>query len=313
MPALPTSGSVAGTVAYPARPLHLIVAFPAGTAVDALARLVAGRLAPALGQPVIVENRPGAAGNIGIGFAARAAPDGYTLAIVGAGVTINPTLYGARAVDPVRAFAPVIQLTVQPIVIVVHPALAAATLADVIELARREPGGVAYSTPGVGTPTHIAAELLALRAGISWLHVPYSGAGQLMTDVLTGEVPVSFTLLGAAQAYLPGGQLRAIAVTTSDRISALPGVPTVAESGYPGYEISSWHGIVAPAGTDDAIVARLNAEIARILLDPDVSAHLRTLGMEPAGGSASAFAARVASEQARWRAVIEKAGIKGEP
>jgi tripartite-type tricarboxylate transporter receptor subunit TctC len=178
-----------------------------------------------------------------------------------------------------------------------------------IELARRKPGQLAYSTPGVGTPTHIAAELLAMRAGITWLHVPYAGSGPLLTDVLSGEVPLSFTLLGSAEPFLRSGQLSAIAVSTDRRVHALPAVPTVAESGFADYEITSWHGIVAPAGTPPAVVERLQRELAAILLHPDIVARLRTLGMEPAAGTSSAFRARIVAESERWKAVIREAGI----
>ena len=297
---------------YPSRTVRVIVSLPAGTAVDALARMIGQCLAAALGQPVVVENHPGAAGNTGTALAARAAPDGYTLAIVGAGATINPSLYGASAVDPVHAFAPVTQLTTQPIVVVAHPSLRADSLGDAIALARAEPGRLAYSTHGVGTPTHVAAELLAQRANIAWLHVPYSGAGPLMSDVISGDVPLSFTLLGAAQAFVREGRLRALAVTTQRRVDALPGVPTIAESGYPGFEITSWHGIVAPAGTPKPIIARLNFECAVILRDAVVAARLHALGMEAAPATPGAFGQRIASEVVHWKEVVDKAGIRPE-
>jgi tripartite-type tricarboxylate transporter receptor subunit TctC len=297
---------------YPSRPLKVIVSSPAGTAVDALARVTSVRLAAALGQPVVVENHPDAAGNIGTALAARAAPDGYTLAIVGASATINPSLYGARAVDPVRAFAPITQLTTQPIVVVAHPSLGVRSLGEAIALARAKPGRLAYSTPGVGTPTHVAAELLAQRADVAWLHVPYSGAGQLLSDVISGDVALSFTLLGAAQPFLRDGRLRALAVTTRQRIDALPDVPTIAESGYPGFEVTSWHGIVAPADTPKPIIARLNFEYAVILRGADVVARLRALGMEGAPSTPVAFRERIASEVAHWRGVVDRAGIRAE-
>ena len=299
--------------AYPSKPVHLIVAFPAGTAVDGLARLMGAKVEPILGQSVIVENRPGAGGNIGTAFVARAAPDGYTLAMVGASVTINPALHGAKVVDPVREFTPVIQLTTQPIVLVAHPSLEASSMSDVIALARRSPGTLAYSTPGIGTPTHIAAELIAIRTGIKWLHVPYAGAGAVLKDTLSGDVPLSFTLLGGAEPYLRAGQLKAIAVTSQHRVQALPGVPTMAESGLPDYEITSWHGIVAPTGTPASVIERLQHALDSILRDPDVVARLRTLGMEPAGGTSSAFAARMASEMSRWKSVVDRAGITADP
>jgi tripartite-type tricarboxylate transporter receptor subunit TctC len=294
---------------YPSRPVHLIVAFPAGTAVDGLARLVASRLEQSIGQSVVVENRPGAGGNIGTSFAARAVPDGYTLAIIGASVTINPALHGAKVVDPAREFAPVIQLTAQPIVLVAHPSLPASTMSELIELARRKPGRIAYSTPGIGTPTHIAAELVAQRAGIEWLHVPYTGSGPILKDVLTGEVPLSFTLLGGAEPYLRAGQLKAIAVTSERRVSALPSVPTIAESAFPGYEVTSWHGVVAPARTPLPIIERLQRALATIVTEPDVVARLRSLGMEPAGSTSTAFKSRIESEMARWRDVVVRGRI----
>lgn len=300
-------------LAYPAKPVHLIVAFPAGTAVDGLARLVGGKLERIVNQPVIIENRPGAGGNIGTTFAARAAPDGYTLVIVGASVTINPALHGAKVVDPVREFTPVIQLTTQPIVLVAHPSLPAGSMSEVIALARRAPGKLAYSTPGIGTPTHIAAELVALRTGITWLHVPYSGAGAILKDTLSGEVPLSFTLLGGAEPYLRSGQLKAIAVTSDRRVAALPAVPTISESGLPDYEITSWHGIVAPAGTPAPVIERLRSALTMTLRDPDVVARLRGLGMEPAEGTPEAFASRIANEMSRWKAVVDRAGIVADP
>jgi len=297
---------------YPTRPVHLIVAFPAGTAVDGLARLVGSRLEQSLGQAVVVENRPGAGGNVGTTFAARAAPDGYTLAIIGASVTINPALHGAKVVDPAREFAPVIQLTAQPIVLVAHPSLPASTMSELIELARHKPGALAYSTPGIGTPTHIAAELVAQQAGIEWLHVPYPGSGPILKDVLAGEVALSFTLLGGAEPYLRAGQLKAIAVTSERRVAALPSVPTIAESALPGYEITSWHGIVAPARTPHPIIERLQRALAAIVAEPDVVARLRSLGMEPAGGTSTAFKARIELEMARWRDVVVRRGITAD-
>jgi tripartite-type tricarboxylate transporter receptor subunit TctC len=299
--------------AYPSRPIHLIVAFPAGTAVDGLARLVAAKIEPIVGQAVIIENRPGAGGNIGTAFVARAAPDGYTLAVVGASVTINPALHGTKVVDPVRQFTPVIQLTTQPIVLVAHPSLEASSMSEVIALAHRSPGKLAYSTPGVGTPTHIAAELVAIRTGIAWLHVPYAGSGPVLKDTLSGDVPLSFTLLGGAEPYLRAGQLKAIAVTSEHRVPALPGVPTMAEAGLPDYKITSWHGIVAPAGTPASIIERLQRALDAVLCDSAVVTRLRTFGMEPAGGTSSAFAARMASETTRWKNVVDRAGITAEP
>ena len=291
------------------RSLHFIVSFPPGTTTDTIARTVGQRLGEALGQPVIVENRPGAAGNIGLALAAKSAPDGYTFTMGGAAMCINPAIFGARVVDPIRDFAPVAKLASSPIVIVAHPAVRADTLPELIELARHTPAKLAYSTPGVGTPTHVAAELLAQRASISLLHIPYPGSGQLLTDVITGEVPVAFTLLGAAQPFLKSRQLKAIAVTSSERIAALPDVPTVAESGYPGYEVTTWYSIMVPAGTPADIVDRLNLELVRVIALPDVRERLGAIGMIPESSTAQQLGAYIRQEVARWGPIVKSAGI----
>jgi tripartite-type tricarboxylate transporter receptor subunit TctC len=209
----------------------------------------------------------------------------------------------------VRDFAPVTKLATTPVIIVSSPSTHIDSIADLVALARREPGKLAYSTPGVGTPTHVAAELLALQADISLLHVPYGGSGQLMTDVLTGEVPLSFALPGATQQFLASRQLKAIAVTGARRIAALPDVPTVAEAGYPGFEVTSWHSILAPAGTPREIVARLNQELVRIIQLPEVRERLAAIGMEPAGGTPEQLGAEIRTEVARWGPVLKRAGI----
>ena len=297
---------------YPNRALRIVVSFPPGTTTDTLARTVAQRLGEALGQPVIVENRPGAAGNVGLALAAKAAPDGYTLTIGGAAMCINPAIYGTRVVDPVHDFAPVAKLASSPIVIVAHPSVRASTLQELIELARSTPQRLAYSTPGVGTPTHVAAELLAQRANIHLLHVPYPGSGQLLTDVISGEVPVAFTLLGAAQPFLRSGQLKAIATTGSERVAALPDTPTVAESGFPGYEVSAWYSILVPAGTPADLIERLNHELLRVVALPDVRERLISIGMVPETSTPQQLATNIRGEVARWGPIIKAAGISQE-
>ena len=276
-----SSAALSADPAYPSRPIHIIISFPAGTATDTLARVVGQKLESALGQPVVIDIRTGAAGNNGLAAAARSAPDGYTLTIGGAAMCINVSIYGERAVNPLRDFAPVAKLATSPIIIVSNPSSHIDTVADLVARARREPGALAYSTPGVGTPTHVAAELLATLADISLLHIPYAGSGQLMTDVLSGNVPLSFALPGATQQFVTGGQLHAVAVTGPNRIAAMPDVPTVAESGYPGFDVSSWHSILAPAGTPPDIVERLNHELVRIIAMPNVREKLIAIGMEP--------------------------------
>jgi tripartite-type tricarboxylate transporter receptor subunit TctC len=297
---------------YPSRSLRIIVSFPPGTTTDTLARTVAQRLGEALGQPVIVENRPGAAGNVGLALAAKAPPDGYTLTIGGAAMCINPAIYGKKVVDPVHDFAPVAKLASSPIVIVAHPSVKANTLQELIELARNTPQKLAYSTPGVGTPTHVAAELLAQRANIELLHVPYPGSGQLLTDVISGEVPVAFTLLGAAQPFLKSGQLKAIATTGTERVAALPDTPTVAESGFPGYEVTTWYSILVPAGTPADVIERLNRELVRVIALPDVRERLIAIGMVPGTSTPGELAANIRAEVARWGPIIKAAGITRE-
>ena len=223
---------------------------------------------------------------------------------------INANIYGDKAVDPLRDFAPVAKLATSPVIIVSSPASRIDTIADLVARARREPGKLAYSTPGVGTPTHVAAELLGMRADIVLLHVPYAGSGQLMTDVLSGEVPLSFALPGATQQFLASRQLKAVAVTSSRRIAALPDVPTVAESGFPGFEVTSWHSILAPAGTPPEIVARLNQELVRIIQMPDVRERLAAIGMEPSPGTQEQLAADIKAEVAKWGPVVKRARIR---
>jgi len=294
---------------YPSHGLRIVVSFPPGTTTDTLARTIAQRLGEALGQPVIVENRPGAAGNIGLALAAKSAPDGYTLTIGGAAMCINPAIYGGRVVDPIHDFSPVAKLASSPIVIVAHPSVQANTLQELLALARNTPQKLAYSTPVVGTPTHVAAELLAQRANVELLHIPYAGSGQLLTDVISGEVPVAFTLLGAAQPYLKSGQLKAVATTGTERIAALPDTPTVAESGFPGYEVTTWYSILVPAHTPDDVVDRLNRELVRIVALPDVRERMTSIGMIPETSTPQQLATKIRAELARWGPIVKAAGI----
>ena len=307
-----STGFSADPATYPSHPIHIIISFPAGTATDTLARTVGQKLESALGQPVIIDIRTGAAGNNGLAAAARSAPDGYTLTIGGAAMCINVSIYGDRAVNPLRDFTPVAKLATSPIIIVSSPVAHIDTIADLVEGARRAPGTLAYSTPGVGTPTHVAAELLSSLADISLLHIPYAGSGQLMTDVLSGNVPLSFALPGAIRQFVASGQLRAVAVTGPHRIAALPDVPTVAESGYPGFDVTSWHSILAPAGTPPDIVERLNRELVRIIAMSDIREKLMAIGMEPSPGTPAELDAEIRTEVARWGPIVRRAGIHRE-
>lgn len=309
---LPLSDAVADNGAYPDRQIRIVASFPPGTAMDIVARIVAVKLAEAVGQPVVVENRPGASGNIGSESVARAAPDGYTLAIAGVTITMNPVTMGDRAVDPVRDFAPITKLTMQPVVLVAAPSFPPNTLAELLVLARREPGRIAYGTSGIGTPPHLAGALLATRASVELMHIPYAATSQGINGTLSGDVPLAFTFLGVADPMLRSGKVKALAVTGRHRASAFPDIPTVAEQGFPGFDVTSWFGILAPAGTPAAIVERLNRELVRIVNLPDVRAKLVGMGNDIVGNSPAAFAAEIRADVARWGPVMHAAGIRGE-
>ena len=299
----------ADSSSYPNRPIRLVVSFSPGGTSDTLARMLGERLEAVWGQPVVVENRPGASGNIASELVARAAPDGYTLLVGGNGITILPSTHGERAIDPARAFAPVTKLVTQPILIAINPALPVASLSQLVALARAEPGRIAYASAGVGTTDHLAAALLWTRADAHLLHIPYANNGAEIKDLLQGEVKVAFITLGAVRQLLPTGQLKALAVTTSQRVAAFPDVPTVAESGFPGYEVTSWYGVLAPAGTPAEIVDRLNGEIVQALQLPALREKMRALGTEPVGNSPEQFAREIRSLVSLWAPVVKAAGI----
>ncbi len=300
----------AGEPRYPNRPIRLIVPFTAGNQLDVFARLIGDRLAEAAGQPVIVENRPGASGNAASEVVAKAAPDGYTLLVSGVLITLLPLTYGSRAVDPVASFSPVTRLAQQPIVVAANPSLNVRSLADLVALARREPDTIAYATSGIGTAQHIAMTMLSQRAGIELRHVPYNNSGQLVGNVLSGEVPLIMSFRGTVEPYVVSGRLRALAVTGSHRDPAWPDVPTVAESGFPGFEVQSWVGVLAPAGTPVDVVGWLHREITRILALPDVRKVFLEQGAEPVGNTPEQFATEIKASRARWAPVVKAAGIR---
>jgi tripartite-type tricarboxylate transporter receptor subunit TctC len=295
---------------YPSQPVRLVAASSAGGTMDAIARMIGDRLEEKLGQPVLIENRPGASGNIASEFVARAPPDGYTILVAPVTIAILPSTHGAKAVDPVRAFAPIIKLATQPILIVANRAIGVDTLDELIARARREPGRIACASTGIGTTPHLASALLWTRASVDLLHVPYANPAELVKDIVAGEVPVAFLFLGTAEPFLRSGQLKALAFTGATRIDAFPNVPTVAESGFPGYELTSWYGLLAPAGTPKEIVVRLHREVAGILQLPDVRQRLVRMGTEPAATTPDEFAAEIRASVARWPAIIGAAGIR---
>jgi tripartite-type tricarboxylate transporter receptor subunit TctC len=276
---------------------------------DTVARLIADRLEPAFGQPVVVDNRPGASGNIASALVASAPPDGCTLLVAATALAVLPSTLPEQAVDPLRALTPVTKIATQPVLIAAHPTLPATTLADVIALARKSPGMLAYATSGIATADHLAAVVLTQRADVDMLHVPYVNIGQEMKDLLHGEVKLAFMLTGSAQPHLEAGTLKAIAVTGLRRLPALPDIPTVAESGYPGYEIVSWYGLLAPAGTPAAVVDRIQREVAAILRQGDVAAAFAAKSLQPVGNTPAQFRAELTELIAFWRPVAKAAGI----
>jgi tripartite-type tricarboxylate transporter receptor subunit TctC len=310
--------SVAASVAlaadaYPTKPLRLIVPFPPGGPADVLARTVGDRLASTLGQPVVVDNRPGAGGNIGMELAAKAAPDGHTLVLAPAGnLTVNPSLYRNVPYDVARDFVPVTVIAAVPNVLVVNPQVPAKNLAELIAFAKANPGKLNYSSPGPGSGAHLAGELLKTSAGIDIVHVPYNGIAPATTAVVAGDVQLMFAGAPAALPQVAGGKLRAIAVASPKRIASAPTVPTLDESGLPGFDVTSWYSIVAPAGTPPAVVDRLQKEIARALENPDVKAKLAGLGADPIANTPTDFAAMIRSETAKWGKIVKDANIRVE-
>ncbi len=300
----------AATDDFPSRPIKLVVPFAAGTQLDLAGRIVAAKLTEAVGQPVVVDNRPGASGNIGSETVAKAAPDGYTLLLTGSFITSLPSTMGSRAVNPLTAFAPISKISEPPMMIVVNPALNVKSLDELVALARKSPGRIAYSTPGVGTSQHLAAMMLQQRTGIELLHVPYANGGQALNDVLSGVVPVYFSYIGNVETFLRSGQLKALAVATARRASNWPDVPTVAELGYPDFAVTSWNCVLAPAGTPPEIIERLHAALARIVQQPDVRSQFLAMGSEPMSNTPEQFSAELKAAVARWSDVARLAGIR---
>lgn len=296
---------------YPIRPIKLIVPFAPGGGNDTIARTIAQRLSASLGQPVVVDNRAGAGGVLGAEMAARAAPDGYTLFLGGVGShAINPNLQRQLPYDPIKDFAPVSLLASAPLVIVVHPSVQASSVRELIALARAKPGALNYASNGNGSSSHLAAAMFESMTATRMVHVPYKGLAPALTDLLSGQVQLMFSSVVAILPHVHAGKLKALAVTSSKRLPLVPDVPTVAESGVPGYETSSWYGILAPAGTPHEIVARLNMEIVRAVHDPQVAKALANDGAIPIGGSPEEFAAHMRAELDRLGKVIREAHIE---
>lgn len=295
---------------YPSRSIRIVVPFPPGGATDAAARLVATKMSEKWGQPVVIDNRAGAGGNVGSDIVAKSAPDGYTLVM---GVTgshaINISLYSKMPYDPVADFVAISQVAVVPNVVVIHPSVPARTLAELVALAKREPGKLNYASLGNGTAAHLGMELLKSAAGIDITHVPYKGSAPAVTDLLAGQVQVMVDGLPSALQHVKAGKLRAIALTSLHRAPALPDLPTIAET-YPGFYADAWSGLFAPKGTPAAIVNQLSTEVQRILRLPDVREKLAALGAEPVGSTQAEFAAHVKREIDKWAQVVKTSGAK---
>ena len=296
---------------WPSKPITYVVPFPAGGTTDILARLISQKLGPALGTTVIVENRAGAGGNIGSDFVAKAAPDGYT--ILGGTISshaINVSLYPKLPYDPVKSFAPVALIGTNANVLVVGAASPYKTVQELTAAAKAKPGSVSFASAGNGTSQHLSGELYKGIAGLDMVHVPYKGSAPAMQDVIGGQVPMMFDTSVVAGPFIESGKVRALAVTSAKRTPQLPNVPTMAESGIAGYDLQSWQGIFAPAGTPAPILQRLQTEIAKIIKSPEIQERLGKLGMEPSALTAEQFAAFQASEIVKWAKVIKAGNIK---
>jgi len=298
---------------YPEKPVRLIVPFAAGGGNDSVARLVGKRVSDSLGQQLVIDNRPGAGGVLGAELAAKAAPDGYTLFLGGVGShAINPNLSDSLPYDPIRDFAPVALLAQAPLVLAVHPSVPADSFKAFVALARSRPGQLNYASNGNGSSSHLAAVMFRSMTGVDMVHVPYKGLSPALADLLSGRVQLMFSSVVAILPHIKSGKLRGLALTGSRRMPSMPDLPTIAESGLPGYEASSWYGVLAPAGTPREIVARLNAELVKALAQSEVRTSLLAEGAEPAGGTPEQFAAHIRAEKERLGKLIREAKIRLE-
>lgn len=305
-------GGVEAQHAYPLRPVRFVVPFPPGGGTDLVGRAVAQKLAEQLGQTFVIDNRGGAAGTIGANIVAKAPPDGYTLLLASASFAISASYYRSLPYDSVRDFSAIGLVASQPLALIAHPSLRAKTIKELIALAKAEPDKLNYASSSAGGITHLAGELLKSMAGIRMVHVPYKGAGPATTAVLTGEAQMFFAPLGPSLVHVRSGKVRALGIGSAKRSSLLPDLPTIAESGVPGYEADTWYGLSAPAGTPRAVSTALNAGVATALKDPEIVQRFAALGFEPASSTPEAFARYVRAEIAKWGATMKQAGMVPE-
>ena len=299
----------ASAQSYPSRPIHIVAPFPAGGGYDFLSRLIAPEMTRSFGQPVVVENKAGANGNIGTDAVAKSAPDGYTLLMGGnSPLALNVALY-ALPYDPVKDFAPISRVATQPNLLAAHPSVPVSSLAELIDYARANPGKLTYGSAGNGSPQHLAAELLKRMAGIELVHVPYKGAAPNAQALLAGEISIAFNIILLPLPHVQSGRLTGLALASAKRSPLAPGLPTMSELGYP-IDIDTWYGLVAPAGTPAEIIAKLNTEVVRILSLPELSERTRSQGIELGASSPDEFAAFLRADIARWGKAIRETGIK---
>ena len=297
--------------AYPSKPVRIIVPFAAGGVADLLPRIVGEKLAQKWGQPVVIENKAGASGNIGMAEGARAEPDGYTLVLAPTGnLTVNPTLFPKLPFDTQHDFTAVTLLAESPNVLVVHPSVPARTFRELIAYAKANPGKLDYASPGAGSGAHLAGELLDLEAGIKAVHVPYKGIAPAVNDLLGGNVQMMFAGISTVLQHIKSGKLVALAIASPQRNPQLPEVATVAENGFPGFDLTSWYGLVTRAGSPPAVVRKIHADSVEALRSDEVRAKLQTLGLEPLGNSPEEFEKMIAAESRKWSDIVRKAGIK---
>jgi tripartite-type tricarboxylate transporter receptor subunit TctC len=296
--------------AWPERPITMVVPFPPGGPTDLVARVLAKQLTDQLGQTVVVENKGGANGNIGMQYAAAAKPDGYTVLYNTSSIALSPNLYRSLAFDPVKDFAPVSTTAVIPLVLLVHPSVPAQNAQAFVEYARQHPGKLSYGSAGAGNVTHLGALLLLRSLQIDAVHVPYRGSAPAMTDLVGGQVQLMTNTLNDSLGFIREGKLRALAVTSPERSDQLPDVPTVAETVAPGFGMGAWQGVVAPAGTPAPVVDKLNAEIRRALQSPEMQKQLKAQGAQALGSTPQEYAAYIKSEIQRWGEVVKAADVK---